>query len=131
FPKSALTLAQLAFNTASTRIKSLENRWWLTGKFKTARCVDAPYSEPLGTSIAPMESFSVRNSAIDPPSCIYPLVPFVNICAGFAFQAPGVEFPTNSAYPAAPCQLLVELTSSAIPSHVHREPCDRESQKPW
>src|SRR5215469_16694308 len=32
----------------------------LTGKFKTARCVDAPWRASAGTVISPIESFSIR-----------------------------------------------------------------------
>src|SRR3954468_11564199 len=36
------------------------NRYPEIGKFKTARCVEAPYSAESDTSMAPMESCSMR-----------------------------------------------------------------------
>ena len=41
------------------RINSLENFRSLIGKFSTALIVDAPYKASIGTSISPIESFSI------------------------------------------------------------------------
>ena len=59
-PRSAFVSAAASLISASARMNRRGNRWPEIGKFRTARCVDAPYSASAGTSISPIESRSVR-----------------------------------------------------------------------
>jgi len=62
-PSSSLAVAQAAFTTPKPRIKPSGMVWPLMGKLSTARWVDAPKRASSATSIAPMESFSMRISS--------------------------------------------------------------------
>ena len=59
-PSSAFALAHADFRTPYARTIDMGTGRPLIGKLSTARCVLAPYSTSAGTSIVPMESFSVR-----------------------------------------------------------------------
>jgi hypothetical protein len=59
-PRLALVSAAASLMRASARMNGRGNRCPEIGKFRTARCVDAPYRASAGTSISPIESRSVR-----------------------------------------------------------------------
>src|SRR5688500_15275666 len=62
-PRSRLAMAQAHLTSPRLRRNESGRRVPLTGKFRTARCVLAPQSASTGTSMGPMESFSVRVGA--------------------------------------------------------------------
>ncbi len=64
-PSPAFTSAAMALMSPRERMKTRGNRMPLTGKFRTARRVCAPYSASTGTLISPRESFSMRKSGIE------------------------------------------------------------------
>src|SRR5262245_5975844 len=60
-PSSMLARAQARLMIPSARMNEGGNGIPLTGKFSTARAVEAPYMALSGTRISPIESFSIRN----------------------------------------------------------------------
>src|SRR5579863_2549302 len=59
-PRPSLARAAADLIKASAPMKPSGIVWPLTGKLRTARWVEAPQSEPSGTGISPIESFSTR-----------------------------------------------------------------------